>query len=80
LIADFLIPVGAEEDEMGVQEILEFRIGVKLLTQQSAAPSAAGVEIDEDELVLGLGFGHGLVQRAVEPALGRSGGSEDKDH
>jgi hypothetical protein len=30
-----------DEDEMRIQEILELRIGVNLLTQQDAAPSAA---------------------------------------
>jgi len=57
----FLIPVGAVEDEMFVQEILEFRILVKLLTQQSAAPSTTREEIEEDPFVLALGLGHGLV-------------------
>jgi hypothetical protein len=52
---------------------------VKLLTQQSAASSATAVKIDDDELVLALGFGHGLFQRSLEPVLGRSGGGENED-
>jgi len=40
LIADVFGAVGAEEDEILVQKVLEFRIAVKLLTQQSTGPSA----------------------------------------
>jgi hypothetical protein len=67
----FFVPVGAVENERRVQEVLEFRILVKLLTQQSAAPSTPRVEIKQDQLVLGLGLGDGLVEWALEPILGR---------
>jgi hypothetical protein len=75
----FIIPVGAVEDEILVQEILEFRILVKLLTQQSAAPSTTPEEIEEDQLVLALGLGHGLVKRALEPILGRAEGGDEEN-
>jgi hypothetical protein len=67
----FFVPVGAVEDKILVQEILEFRILIKLLTQQSAAPSTTRVEIEEDPFVLALGLGHGLIERAFVPILGR---------
>jgi len=58
---------------------MELGVMVKLLTQQSAAASATAVEIHEDELVLALGLGRGLLQRTVEPVLGQSGGSENEE-
>ena len=57
--------------ELGVME--------KLLTQQSARASATAVEIQEDELVLAPGLGHGLFQRTVEPILSQSGGSKNEE-
>ena len=75
----FFIPVGTVEDEIFVQEVLEFWILVKLLTQQSAAPSTTREEIEEDPFVLALGLGHGLVDRALEPVLGR-GERGDKEN
>jgi CRISPR/Cas system CSM-associated protein Csm5 (group 7 of RAMP superfamily) len=58
---------------------MELGVMVKLLTQQSAVSSATAVEINEDELVLALGFGHGLLQRTVEPVLGRSARSKNEE-
>jgi hypothetical protein len=58
---------------------LELRILVKLLTQQSTTPSTTREEIEEDPFVLALGFGHGLVERALEPILGRSEGSNEEN-
>jgi hypothetical protein len=73
------IPVGAEEDKILIKEILEFRILVKLLTQQSAAPSATREEIKEDPFVLALGLSHSLVESAFEPVLGAGQGSEQEN-
>jgi hypothetical protein len=58
---------------------MKLGVMVKLLTQQSAAASATAVEINEDELVFLLGLGQGLLKRAIEPVLGRSGGNEDEE-
>jgi hypothetical protein len=58
---------------------MEPGVVVKLLTQQSTVPSATAVEIDEDELILALGLGHGLLESTVEPVLGRGGGSENEE-
>jgi hypothetical protein len=71
--------VGENEDEMLIEKGMELGVAVKLLTQQSAASSATAVEIDQDELILALGLGHGLIDRPVEPALGRGGGSENQE-
>jgi hypothetical protein len=79
LRADRRAVVGQEEDEIFVEEGMKLGVVVKLLTQQSAASSATAVKIDEDELVLALGFGHGLVHGPLEPVLGRSGGGENED-
>jgi hypothetical protein len=76
--ADRLAIIGQKDDEILVEEGMKLGVLVKLLTQQSAASSATAVKIDDDQLVLGPGFGHGLVQRSLEPVLGRSGGGEDK--
>ena len=65
--------LGPDEDEIRVQEILELGIGVNLLTQQDAAPSATRVEIEKDELLFRLGLRDGLVDRPREPVLGRRG-------
>jgi hypothetical protein len=80
LVAELLLAVGPQEDEILVQEILELGVAVVLLTQQYAAPSATAVEVDQDQLVLALGLGHGLVQGALEPGLGGRQRSEDKHH
>jgi hypothetical protein len=56
-VADLVAAAGAVDDEVLVQEIGVFGIVVELLDQQSAAPSATRVEIDQDELVLFLGLG-----------------------
>jgi hypothetical protein len=64
---------------MTVEIWLELRVGVVLLTEQLAGPSASAVEIDENQLVLGFGFGHGLVQGSLEPVLGRSERGQDED-
>jgi len=64
---------------MLVQEIMKFRILVKLLTQQSAARSTTREEIEEDPFVLAFGLGHGLVERALEPVLSR-GKRGDKEN
>jgi len=69
---------GPKQDEIGVQEILELGIFIELLTQQFAAPSGVGVKIDENQLVIALGLGHGFIQGSLEPALGRGQGGEDK--
>ena len=73
-----LTVVSQNEDEVLVEKGMKLGVMVKLLTQQSATASAAAVEINEDELVLAFGLGHGLVQRTVEPILGRSGGGENE--
>jgi hypothetical protein len=57
---------------------LELGILVKLLTQQSAAPSTTREEIKEDPFVLALGLGHGLIERSLEPILGRGEGGDEK--
>jgi hypothetical protein len=76
LIADVFGAVGAVEDEIRVEERLEFGIAVELLTQQFTGPSARGVKIEKDELVFGFGLGHRLVKRSFEPGLGRGCGCE----
>jgi hypothetical protein len=72
--------VGPKEDEMGVEIRMELGVGVVLLTEQLADPSAPAVEIDEDQLILGLRLGDGLVERSFEPGLGRGYGCEDEHH
>jgi hypothetical protein len=67
-----------EQDEIGVQEVLELGIFIELLTQQFATPSGVRIKINEDQLVIALGLGHGFVQGSLEPALGRGQGGEDK--
>jgi hypothetical protein len=69
---------GAEQDEILVQEILEFGIFVELLTQQFTAASGVGVKIDKDQLVIAFGLGRRFVQRSFEPALGGSHRGEHK--
>lgn len=72
--------VGPEENEMGVEIGMELGVGVVLLTEQLAGPSASGVKIEEDQLVLGFRLGDGLVERSFEPGLGRGCGCEDEHH
>jgi hypothetical protein len=67
-----------EQDEISVQEVLELGIFVELLTQQFAGPSGVRIKVNEDQLVIALGLGHGFVQGSLEPALGRGQGGEDK--
>jgi hypothetical protein len=77
--AELLVTVGPEEDEMGIEIRLEFRVGVILLTEQFAGSSATAVEIDEDQLVLGFGLGHRLLQGPLEPVLSGGGGGQDEN-
>jgi hypothetical protein len=66
---------GAVEDESLREEVGELGVLVNLLDQQVAASSAASlVEIDEDELVLLLGLGQGLVERALQERRRLAGG------
>jgi hypothetical protein len=58
---------------------MKLGVVVKLLTQQSAAASATAVEINENELVLAPGLGHGLLKSTFEPILGRSCENEDEE-
>jgi hypothetical protein len=69
---------GPEDDEIFCEEILEFGIFEKLLTEQYAAPSGVRHKIEENLFVCGLGLGHGFVQGAFEIDLGRSGGGQDE--
>ncbi|MGZ5555262.1 MAG: hypothetical protein ACXW3H_05840, partial [Candidatus Aminicenantales bacterium] len=61
-----------------VEVILELGIIVELLTQQFTASSRVGIKIHQDQFILAFGFGHGLVQRALELDLGRSRRDEPK--
>jgi hypothetical protein len=65
---------GAVDDEVLVQELGVLGIVVELLNQQFAAPSATREEVDEDELVILLGLGQGLVERALKDRRCLSGG------
>jgi hypothetical protein len=70
-------PDGPVEDEIVFQELLVGGVGVILLNQQLAGPSAAFlVEIEEQEFALRLGLGQSFVERSGQPglALGRGGG------
>jgi hypothetical protein len=75
-----VVPLDPEEDESFGQKGGVVRVFVVLLTQQEAAPSAArGEEVEEEELVLGLGFGQGVVERPLEPGdLGRKDRGREK--
>jgi len=67
---------GAVEDEVVFDELLVNGVGVILLDQQLAGPSAAFLEeIEEQELVLGFRLGQGVLDRPCEPilAVGRGG-------
>jgi len=61
-----------EDDEILLEEILEFGVFEELLTEQFAAPSGVGREVEEDFFVFGLGLGHGFVHGTLEKDLGRS--------
>jgi len=52
---------------------------VKLLTQQSAAPSTTREEIEEDPFVLALRLDYGLVEGTLEPILSRGEGGDEKN-
>jgi len=69
---------GPEEDEVLLEEILEFGVFEELLTEQFAAPSGVGREVEEDFFVFGLGPGHGFVHGALEKDLGRSQRGQEK--
>jgi hypothetical protein len=77
-VADLVAGRGPVDDDLSVEKIGVFGIVVELLNQQSAAPSATRVEVDENELVLFLGFGQRLVERSGEDR-GRLGGGEGGD-
>jgi hypothetical protein len=64
---------------MTVEIWLEFRVGIILLAEQLACPSASAVEVEENQLVLGFSLGHGLVQGSFEPVLGQSERGQDED-
>jgi len=70
-----------EEDEILGQVILILGVFEELLTEQFATPSGVGVEIEEKLLSLGLGLGHGLIERPFGEGIGRLGegdGGENK--
>ena len=70
---------GLEQDEILGQEILILGVFEELLTEQFAAPSGVGVEVEEELLVLGLGLGERFVQGALEKiVLGERDGGEEK--
>jgi hypothetical protein len=84
-LEDFLAGLGpsggAIEDEVILDELLVDGVGIVLLDQQFAGPSAAFLEeIEEQELVLGFCFGQGVFDRSGEPglAVGR-GDRKDED-
>jgi hypothetical protein len=79
LSADGRVTVGQEENEILVEKGMELGVVVELLTQQSAACSAAAIKIDDNELVFALGLGDRLLQGPLEPILGRCGGGENED-
>ena len=60
---------GLEQDEILGQVFLILGVFEELLTEQFAAPSRIGVEIEEQLLVLGLGLGQGFVERALEEVV-----------
>jgi hypothetical protein len=74
-----LLGCGLEEDEILGQVILILGVFEELLTEQFAAPSRIRVEIEEELLVLGLGFGQRFVESALEEVvLGERDGGEEK--
>jgi hypothetical protein len=74
-----LLRRGLEQDEILGQVVLILGVFEELLTEQFAAPSRIGVEIEEQLLVLGLGLGQGFVERALEEViLGEGRGGEKK--
>jgi hypothetical protein len=84
LFSDLGAPGSAVEDEVVFEELLVSGVGIVLLDQQFAGPSAAFLEeIEQQELVLGLRLGQGVLDRAGEPGLaegrgGRKGEDEDQ--
>jgi hypothetical protein len=77
-VPDLVVAAGPIDDDVVVEEIGVLGIVVKLLNQQSAAPSATRVEIDEDELVLFLRLDQRLLERSFEDRR-RLGGGEGGD-
>jgi len=80
LLVDLLAGLGAAggavEDEVVLDELFVNGVGVILLNQQLAGPSAAFLEeIEEQELVLGFRLVQGVLDRPCEPvlAVGRRG-------
>jgi hypothetical protein len=74
-----LLGRGLEQDEILGQVVLILGVFEELLTEQFAAPSRIGVEIEEQLLVLGLGLGQGFVERALEKVVfGEGRGGEKK--
>ncbi len=68
-----------EEDEILGQVILILGVFEELLTEQFAGPSGVGVEVEEQLLSVGLGLGHGFVERSLEEVvLGERDGGEEK--
>jgi hypothetical protein len=58
-----------KEDEILGQVVLILGDIEELLTEQLAARSGVGVEIEEELLVLGFGLGLGFVERALEEGI-----------
>jgi hypothetical protein len=58
-----------EKNKILVEKLLKFFVSVELLIQQYAGPSAIREEVDQDELVFAFGFGHRIIQAALEPIL-----------
>jgi hypothetical protein len=72
---------GLEQDEILGQIILEFGVFEELLTEQFAAPSGVGREVEEDFFVFGSGLSQGFVESALEEiALGKGRRSEKNNH
>jgi hypothetical protein len=72
---------GLEQDEILGQIILEFGVFEELLTEQFAAPSGVGAEVEEDFFVFGSGLSQGFVESALEEiALGKGRRSEKNNH
>jgi hypothetical protein len=70
---------GLEDDEILAQEVRVNGAFDELLAEQFAAPSGVGAEVEEQELILGLGLAEGLVERSLEhDALGRSRGGQSE--
>jgi len=73
-------PAGPVEDKILFNKLAELGIAVILLTQQFAAPSAAGREkVQKKELSLGFGLRQSIVDRACHPGLGGKDRREDQE-